>query len=533
VKFDQHIKEVALLGTSKRKIDLEKLPPAIAGIVGKEEGNEAKLLAAITSDFFYKKAGTLPPEYQGEITGEPITEDKEVAPKELIALFRTIQSIDGPVSKTLFNAWCNVLIRQNWIVPPDQIIPVLNTGTKQIKDKIVQLVGKKGTWAIQQEATFKKDYSVQPVADINAWEEGTTNERVIHLQKKREEDSSQAQSMLEDTWATESIQTKKKFLETIQQTAVKSDIPFLASLHKGEFKYSAKEKVIQIKCRRIIAETLLGLPASDLHQHTIKQLKQYVKLPEGKNFLKKLISNDAPKLELPETTDDFWNPLMMTGVFGFEAKNVDIGLFKTDALYWFSCFVQIIPLDSWNEIFGFKDNLCLEYFTGNETFLYKVKGEQYSCLTPSLKALAVYHQEERIAGYLLNIKHLEKDVKLLYVLSQERWEAHIIQNKLFFDGTVLRSCKLTEEMEWSQKFSEALVMAILKKLKVSAIYDYQIGQYAAMRFNEDSIPMIEKMNQTETSELKKKSWWDRHFYEPIIEAVKIKSKLKKYYNGNA
>ena len=199
MKFDQHIKEVALLGTSKRKIDLEQLPAVIADIVGNEEGSEAKLLAAIATDLFYKKAGTLPPEYQGEITGKPIYEDQKVAPKELITLFKAILEIEGPVRHALFNAWCQAMIYNDWIVSPIQIIPALNVATKETRDKIVQIIGKKGAWAIQQDQTLKKEYYNLTTDTLNIWEEGTTKDRVAYFKKIRQEDPSEAQSMLENT----------------------------------------------------------------------------------------------------------------------------------------------------------------------------------------------------------------------------------------------------------------------------------------------------------------------------------------------
>lgn len=532
--FNQHIKEVALLGTSKRKIDKTMLPPNLAEILETTKGNETTLLNAIAADLYYKKAGVLPGIYDGEIKGEPIVEEKKTAPQEIIKIFKVIQEIDGPVNKFLFNSWCKALIKYQWIVPAKEVISVLNEGIRQNnKQEVIEVVGKKGVWAIQQTDEYQKKY--QKTATIpNVWEEGTTVDRYLHLIEKRKETPVEALAMLQATWDTESIQAKIKFLGAISSTTTKSDIPFLESLHRGEFKSSAKEKTKQIDGRRLIADTLLMLPDSDLYKHTVHQIKQYVRLPEGKNFLKKLVSNQVPKLELPKTTDDFWNPLLMTGAFGFEGKNVDVGLFKTDALYWFSCFVRVIPLSGWNEIFDFSEDQCLEFFTGNETFLYKVKGEQNSCLIPALKYLAVTHKDTRIAQYLLNLKQQEKDIKLLYLLSPKQWEAHILKHELFFESAVIRSCTLEDHEEWSQRFSEKLVMSILKKLRgQSSIYDYQIGQYAAMRFNENSIPMLEKINSLETSGLRGSNWWERHFYEPIIQAAKVKLKLKKYNNGNA
>lgn len=531
--FNQHIKEVALLGTNKRKIDKSKLSPELAEMLEHAEGNEATLLQAIALDLFYKKAGILPGVYDGEIKGEPIVEEKKTAPSELNQIFKIIQGIDGPVSKFLFKNWCQALIEHQWIVAAQHIIPVLNEGIRQNnKQEIIEVVGKKGAWAIQQTDDYRKKYQ-KKATTTNVWEEGTTNDRFVHLLRMRKEEPVEAKTMLQATWDTESIQVKNKFLAAIFSTATEADIPFLVSLHRGEFKSSAKEKTKQIEGRRLIADSLLTLPASDLYKHTVLELKKYVELPEG-SFLKKLVSSQVPKLNLPKTTDDFWNPLMMTGVFGFDGKNADVGLFKTDALYWFSCFVRVIPLSEWNEIFGFSEDQCLEFFTGNETFLYKVKGEQNSCLIPALKSLAVNQQDVKIARYLLNLAKHEKDIKLLYLLSPEQWEAHIIQHNLFFESAIIRSCKLEDHQEWSRKFSEKLVMSIIKKLRSqSSIYDYQIGQYAAMRFNEDSIPMLEKINSTEISSLRGKTWWDRHFYEPIIQAANVKLKLKKYNNGNA
>lgn|GEM_PF-4005813 len=531
MKFDQHIKEVALLGTNKRKIDSEKLPGTIANVIA-EDGHESKLLAAIAIDLYYKKAGTLPQLYQGEIQGTPIKEDNAIAPAALADLLNAITLVEGPVSTQLLTEWCEALIQNNWLVPVQQVIPLMNAGKRLVKankNKVVQVIGKKGTWVIQQTEEYQKEYLVKAAIVENVWEEGTTNDRFDFFLEQRKENPKFALELLQNTWDTESIQVKGKFLRGIQTTATKTDISFLEALYRKEFKYSAKEKVKQVACRRIIAETLLALPDSDLHKHTTNQLQQYLQLPEGKNLFKKLLSANTPKLVLPEKADDFWNPLLMKGVFGFEEKNIDIGLFKTDALYWFSCFVQVIPIDAWSQLMGLSDQECLKYFIGNETFLYNVKGEQFSCLVPGLRRLAIDNKDIRIANALLNLKHLEKDPKLLAILTPEQWETHVIYNELFYDGTVLRSCALPYGQEWSQNFSKKLVMAILKKLRTqSSIYDYQIGQYAAMRFNEDSIQMLEKMNETETSSLKSSNWWERHFYSPIIEATKIKSTLKNY-----
>ncbi len=537
MKSNQHLKEIALLGSSRKPLDTALVPKVIASILESKsfENVEDKVLEALSLQHYYSQAGSVPQQYTGEILATPIEESNPVIDDALEDIFKQIIDLEIAGKDRLMNSWLNTVIRKSQIISANQIVPILKfakTSSKKIKSKVLQVIGDKGKWVMNQSEAYvipKMETLDEQVASSKIWTEGNSKARKEHFESLRKINKASAIELLESTWDEEAIRDKMAFLKIIKLTNDISDIPFLEELYHSEFQFKPKEKKLVKACRRIIVDTLLAIPSSELHQKTISQFAKYIGNQKSKGLLSKVFSKNKSPFILPNEHDDFWNPQVMVEAYGFEDSNPDIARYKSDALYWFSCFVQSIPFQNWKTILNLDRKSTLDFFLKDQQFVNVIKGKEESNLLLSLVEMANNHQDQELILLLIKSIGRYDNVELLKLLTPENWEKYIIKKDLFYQGHVLASCNLEEGEEWSKKFTDTLVKNITKKLHEQKItLDYQIGATASIYFNVDSLPLLKRIHQSEANILVQYNWWQKHFYGRIVETTSIRSLLKNY-----
>ena len=536
MKPNQHLREIALLGHSKKGLDINQLPKPIATILESKTyaNKEDKVLAALSLQYYFNEAGTLPQVYPGEINVQPIAEEKDVIDDELTDIFKQIIALENIGKERLLNTWLDTVNRKSQIIIPSQIVPILKFSkacSAKTKAKILSVIGEKGRWVMKQTGPFvlvDLDGVEQEMDHSKVWTEGDASARRTYFEELRSANKIAAIELLSSTWTEESIRDKVAFLKIIKSTYDESDVPFLEKLYNAEFKFKVKEKKLVLTCRRIIAETLLSIPTAELHVQAVEELTKYTKKGKSKGLLSKVFSKSKVIFNFPEKSDDFWNAQVMLEKYGFD-DNPDIAQFKTDSLYWFSCFVQAIPFDSWKKILDTDRKATVDFFLNHPHFQNIISGKEESNLQNALIEQANNHRNQELILLLLNSVARFDNVTLLQLLKPENWEKYLIKHDLMYTSYVLNSCNLEEGKEWSKTFTDAFVKGITKKLHDRKVaMDYQIGVTASNYFNVDSLALLKKINETEANMFQQYNWWYKHFYGRIIETTAIRSLLKNY-----
>lgn len=537
MKPNQHLKEIALLGSARKSIEPALLPAPIAEILEEKSfaNSEDKVLEALSLQHYYNVAGTLPQKYSGAIDVKPIKETKPSIDMELESIFKQIIELETIGQERLMNNWLDVVIRKSQIISANQIVPILKfakTSSKRTNTKIRAVIGEKGKWVMDQSDVYKipkLDDSDELTEVSKIWTEGNAIARKTYFESLRESDQEAAIKLLQSTWNEEAIRDKVAFLKIIKSTYVASDVPFLNSLYKGEFKFNPKEKNLVRASRRIITDILLSIPTTELHISTIKQLANYIGNSKSKGLISKVFSKSKIPFILPKDSDDFWNENTMLEIYGYDETNPDIAKFKTDNLYWFSCLVQVIPFESWKKLFAADGKVTIDFFLNDTQFQNVINAKSESNLIASLIEQANNHKDQFLVLSLLKSIGRMDNVELLKLLAPENWEKYLIKNDLLYTSHALGSCNLKEGAEWSKSFTDTFVKRITKKLQEGKIVlDYQVGVTAANFFNVDSLPLLKRIHQSEANIMAQYNWWAKHFYSRIMETTSIRSQLKNY-----
>ncbi len=546
MKSLQHLKEVALLGTDKKALDENLLAEEVQSLLKNQKfkDQEDRFLKALGLQYFYDKAGKIPPKFTGELPKSSIEEKQMAASAEMAQVLKRILLIDGQLKELLLCDYMDALIEQSKLIPSQFIIPLLKYGKKcqlDTQHKLYQVVGNKGQWIMKQ----FDNYSLKTVLKVqgdDVWLHGIAKQRKEYFEHRRKKDIEKANQLLASTWTEESIREKLSFLSIIKLTLHEKDQAFLEGLLKKEFAYHAKEKKMTKACRKTIVECLLGLPTSKLFKQTIKQLKKYV--------------NRKNELAIPEKEDKFWNAANMVATYALEEENEDIGQFKSDQLYWLSFFVENIPIKFWKELLSRDIKETLDHFLNDRQFQLKVDGKYVSNLLPSVYALAFQHKELELLMELLKhpnytsdeaVNSLIKQHKLvvpsstdtynlgeqllLEALNPANWEEYllaIIKAEWVYNYNMLSTWK-SQNGEWSIEFSNAWINKIYRLLKLkTGTPNYRVGILAAHYFNSGSLDLLKAINEKKGEALgRSQKFWKEYIFGPILEGAEIRALIKQ------
>jgi len=436
----------------------------------------------------------------------------------------------------------DALILQSKLIPAQFIIPLLKYAKYcklETQNRMFQVIGYKGQWIMKQFDSYSLK-TFQSTQGDDVWKHGNTKERKAYFEHWRKMDIEKAKQLLASSWSEESIREKRSYLSIIKQTLNEGDQLFLEHLLKKEFAYQAKEKKLTKASRKVIAECLLGIPSSDLHKQTIKQLKVYV--------------NKKKELAIPEKEDSFWNGSNMMTTYALEDENINIGQFKSDQLYWLSFFVEHIPIKIWNELLSRDTKETIDHFLNDRSFQHIEGGNFVSNLLPSVYALAFQYKEVELLLLLLKQPNYTSDDAVTSLIDQHKisvstsdmtnlgerllldilhpvnWEKYLldmIDPNWVFNYNMLSTWKV-ENGEWSINFSERWLNKIYQVLKSNkGAPDYRVGTIAAQYFNCACLDQLLKINETKAISLRKYNFWKDYIFTPVFEGAEIRSQIKQ------
>lgn len=521
--------ETALLGTDKKALDTQALPESIKAMLNERHSDDAefKFLEVNAYINFYQLAGQQPKRYTGPWNDEVIEEHKPIAPHDLLQLYSKFELTDYQIREALLNIWLNVLIDGDLIVSPALVNTLIQSGknlSNATKSNIIKVIGNKGAWILQHDSSL--NYAVAPLGE-HVWLEGTTQERKLIFTSLRKVNAKESLNILQATWATESVTSKKMFLEIMQQTSVNSDLSFVEELYNTEFRYQRKEKKTEKECRRILSSILLRYSSTELYRSTTENLQNYFAKAK-KGIIGMVTGRDRISFNLPESEDDFWNSQNMEQQYGLEVKNYDIALYKNANQYWLSYFLESLPMHFWSSAFDTDYKHIGQYWLDGDEYKTKISGEIVSIYQQSLINYIEHHRDHTAAAALVNLLDARFVVSLLSFLNPSDFEAYISSHDYYHDVDLLMHGSFHGDRSWSLAFSEKVISKaydLAIQNKASSMLGKAIAQYS----HQDSIAALYKYNE-KAKETSGYHAWNTNIFQLVHAALEIRNKIHSYKN---
>lgn len=529
--LDQLI-EITLLGTERKNLDISLFPQEIRKILEEsgEKNMESLLLQAMVLSTFYLDAGINTKEFTGKTEDSIITEVDAIAPQRLLDLFDPLLEFKNPLKTALLQNWLDVLINNNYIVDAELIIKLIQLGknlSAEIRNQISKVIGNKGRNILSLVPEFVTE---SVISDEQIWQEGDLSERKILFANLLEDKPDEALKMLSSTWQQEAIIAKKAFLSLIQSNPNHVFLSFVSNLYQVEFAYKAKEKKTEIECRKILSGILLQFPESRLHKETLSGLSNYIIGTKKKRLLG--IIGDAMQCEiiLPETeVDKFWNKNNMLEIYGIETQNYDIAKFHNIIQYWFSCFLEVLPINELTTYLNLtKVNFLNELFQ-NKAFIIKSGAEQAPVFLDAILQNIKLLKDNLLAKLVANSAPFQVSVNILKYMTKEDFEGYVFENKYFLNMEVLRNYPFDSENEnWSLHFSKYILSSLFDSIQnVSTNIPYNFGAEIAIFLHPDVISDLQKFYSKAINEPFRNVWMEV-VHEPLIKTLAIKIELTNY-----
>ncbi|MEU6641862.1 DUF5691 domain-containing protein [Saccharomonospora sp. NPDC046836] len=225
----------ALVGTGRRPPPADLLAGVVAPGTLPVDGTEATVLASAAVLGTRRRAGWLPPAWQGTPRDAAAADDRpecSAAAAQLLELLldRSIR-VDGG-NEPLIAYWLHACEAAGHRPPAQLVVPLLQAGTTvpELREAVRSAAGARGGWL----GTHNRRWAWAVPADVAgaAGQFGTATraERLALLATLREVDPQLARGLVEQTWTAEQAASRAALVDTLAIGLSDADEPFLESV---------------------------------------------------------------------------------------------------------------------------------------------------------------------------------------------------------------------------------------------------------------------------------------------------------------
>jgi hypothetical protein len=514
----------ALLGTDKKSLQLSKLPPAVSQALGqlKPRDEEEKLLFAAALTLGYRDAASLPEKYEGPPLKYDFTDSRQEAQPKYEQILSHLSNVDNNLKEALLTLWLEKLNFKNERVSSSAIVPLINLGRtskKEIKSSIIKAIGQRGAAIFQKIDSFRN----LEIDTIDNWSIATNPQRIAFL--KNSPDT--ALPLIITDWDKENIAFKRNILDTISTSVNDNVLSFMYDKLTKEFQSNPKEKKTEKECRFIITKTLILHNHLGLRDKIIEKIRHYIR--ENKSGILGFAGLKGKTIDLPETSDQFWNADNLNELFALDTKNADPALYPRDPLYWFSQIASMIPIAIWSELLQKDIKACCEYFISDEKFLAKIEGKNISVFKSMLSEMAYNYPQQDFILWLFK-KDMASEhhyTRLIDALDKKELCKFIKAEDLFLDHRYLPHWKINYGL-WDYDFSKSMLNKIFKHIIKDNQYLLENSIIPVALFaNASTLTYLDEQRK----ELPNNNWgeyWYSRIYKPLHSAINTRQLIYQY-----
>lgn len=524
---NQETKELALLGTDRRKLDPAKLPPSIANKLKQNGSEESKLLTAITYDSYSGAMGTALSTVDPNLIEPVIIEEQKYVPKEISDIIVEIAAEKKHFMTPLLNEVLDIVIKREEILLPDSCIALLEKITslnKSLKQKVNAVIGKRGQRIVELFTDFSLDTTTEDVD----WATASSKERLQIFKAQREIDPLQSIELLQNDWGTENIKAKSTFLKAITQTLAPSDQNFLSEIYETEFSVLKKARKADLECKKLLLSSMARLGDNSLLSELKGKLSPYLTYKKSKKILGIGLGSKKVAFTSLKDTDEFWDGKHLSQWLGLSTKNLDLAKFDYDPLYWLSEMIEIFPFGFWNGLLDRSYKDTVDYFLTEKQFQVKIGDETEPIFLGALIQNAKTTKDpELLEALALSPYQDAEGITLMSCFNNEQFETYIKHNKIWNELALARAHAVHISTPWSLKFSKEYLTELKNAVSRGECYpDYQFGHAITPKLHDGSLIHFQKI----TEESQREDWyytWQSGLSKPIIHRMNITIRLKK------
>src|SRR5688572_30163695 len=244
VQLWQELVRTALIGLERQNtpLPLESAGPELKTLLAQLEETrpEAALLQAAGLLAVWRRAGYGPGQVEGGL-GPPAPAERQPLCSPEAAAYLT-RLLNGHFSE-LLPEWLEAVAAQGRRVPPEHLPDFLELGRQKLtlRKLITTVAGARGEWLAAQNPEW--GYATQPDPQ-QVWETGVASERLAVLRRLREEEPALALSLVAGNWASEPLENRAAFIQTLGIRLNPADETFLEAAlddRRKEVRKSAAE----------------------------------------------------------------------------------------------------------------------------------------------------------------------------------------------------------------------------------------------------------------------------------------------------
>ncbi|THU37095.1 hypothetical protein FAM09_19275 [Niastella caeni] len=479
----EQIINTAMLGTGKRTLGVNEMPPALADAVVQIQHNttdkEEQFLQMAALAFNFRQCGILPLQKEGVTIDKAAVEEKRYCS----ALAKqTLKDILDSESNSLLQFWLQQCKSKEQVVTPELVPLLLSVATQQkkLQNLIVACCGKRGDWLSRFNPEW--DFSTA-TTDEEIWQTGTPEQRKMVLEQLRQADPATARSWVQQTWAQEDANTKVEFLVILGINIGSPDIEFLETL--------SKEKSRKVK--DFALWLLKQIPGSPIVQQYWQVLQEAV-----------TNSHKGIKVHLPASLDD---NIFKTGI-----EKLSNNKEYTDEEFIVSQLMQSVPPASWEAHFQNTPDVIIRYLQKDKV------GKK---LLPALVQAVVTFKDQRWAtAFMQNSSVFYIDIiPLLPVNEQEFYSIKFIGQ--FAENIIEHAIK--REDTWGVDLARAIFIHTAQN-----VYQYNRSFYSRYIHCIPVAIVTELEKCAPTEEYQSRTWSNTSEY--ITTLINLKKQTIQSFN---
>ena len=524
----KYVKEVALLGVDRRKINDENLPSAIKeklrtnGLAKDSQLDAAKLLDILTYNYYYSKRGQQLDKVEG-YENKRINESKSYCDKRAMDVYAEIVDQDYHVKNELLKSWIAKVNQRGEIIPPNKVLDLIDNGIaldKESKKTIANIVGNRGRHILT--LYKKKQYEVLPFTD-QTWLEGSIRDRKAYYIHQRKEQIARINERLLDSWKSEGQQAQLSFLKILSTHLDKADFTFLEKIYTSEYEGELIHKKGMLSSKLLVCSMLARLDYAPLMSAVRAGLSDYVHQVRASGIVNSILAKKINKIQLPEKQDDFWNGDYLNRLMGFDTQNMNIKLFDYDPYYWMNSFISTLPFSFWIELLNRSELDVVKYFLQDSAFQTKVSGNNIAMFQDALIFNAIATNNTVLADAISSVTHNE-DVQLLVpLMSQVAFEKYITKNRLRTELSLFET--RSSEHTWSLSFSKNMVSELFNMCKSGRFIPHvKFGRVMARYFHKDAFGHLAEVSKAQEGTQWYNAWLN-NVLEPIRQSILIRERI--------
>lgn len=528
--MDAHLKEIVLLGTSRRQLNPAQLAEVISSRLHQQLNAEQQVLQALSYSAYLAEIG---PDLPSLIAPAPIptvVQERPTTPPALAAILNDILRLEHISKQRWLKKWLAIVDDRKEKIPPEAVVKLMATlhGLgKKAQHRAHQILGETTREIFQTYKLWPFPTETTKEETDEVWKYGKTEERLTYWTQLHQLDAKRAIELLQADWAKESIREKWSFLNAVAQDLQMADQSFLIQLHEAEFVGKRLNSKTARACKRLIIGLLISLNYTPLHTELADQLRPHIKEEQASGLLRMFSAKKGKILDIPRLEKGFWTGEGLASRYGIETKNMAPDRFEYDSLFWWEQFLALLPLEFLMKCLERSGEETIKYWLNTPAYQTKINGEKVAIYQQTWVQKAVETQDEKLIATLSKVLDWQAASLLVPLMPALVFEQYVTEHQLFehIETFQLRGYEAKEG--WSLGFSKRMVDCWIRLFaKKTYAYQSQANHFTAY-FHPDAISYL-RIKSASLTNSTAATHWQRYILDPLETNLKVRTQMQPF-----